>query len=300
MFFGVNAHCVPEDFVDDHGDEVWNVEDCDSDLDSEIDSSPSTPRAPPAKAPASLTPSEFVRNQIGTASLRLPTSLPTPAAAVKIRPVPSSSSSLGQQASLQLALHFRKENDSLRGNLVDAQRQAEEANAASDERGNVDFAHLLELAKEFEMDDDNSTTNQADNSPIGAIRLDDDDNDADEKDAEILSLKSQIAAAKTAMTQSSSTKAASVTSLQNPMTNVCGFWISSKSGELHRIGQREDNANCSSKWESWEVVDLVAGLLTLSDTKGYICTAERLRTRTFGESLIWISGDLWTRHATSV
>ena len=47
----------------------------------------------------------------------------------------------------------------------------------------------------------------------------------------------------------------------------------------------------------WEIVDLDHESVTLKSDSGIEHTIERLKTRMFGESLLWGSGDLWTRHS---
>merc|ERR1719265_1644626 len=120
---------------------------------------------------------------------------PAPVVEIRQKQIPSLQSQAQTSApwmkgATQLALHLRKDNERLRQLLVEAQREAEQALEQGESKSNVDFAHLLELVKEFGTGlDEGAEPAQGDDAQMcmsfntQEFRMDDDD--VDEKDQEI-------------------------------------------------------------------------------------------------------------------
>lgn len=276
-----NRDIVCADAVD--GDEVFECgSDVDSGCDSEVESEPSTPRPPPqpVQAPVQATPQKVA---------------PPPAVKVRTVNMPKTEVSPWQKSSLDLALHLRKDNENLRLLLVEAQKQAEQALADGEHKA-VDFAHLLELVKEFGTGLEGcvpvgGTDPMADALNAEQFRLDDDDND--ERDLRIQQLEAEVVALQ-AQLQQEGTGAKPGSDL-DAATWLDGHWASQKSGELQRISRAgQVTESGAAQCESWIAVEIDADSVTLRGSDGREHTVERLQTRMFGEALLWGHGDLWT------
>lgn len=315
----VCAAFSPEDAVGHcEGDEVWE---CDSEVESCSNASHSDEESD-GDMPLPLPPSP-VAAQIQTIlqqkrmapPVPVPKKMPPPPA-LQVRTVktaPAQGPSPWSKGAMELALHLRKDNERLREALVDAQRQAEEAveqgesNSAKD--SNVDFAHLLELVKEFGtgLEDIGETEH-----PDGAVetcmsfnteefRMDEDD--VDDKDMEIKRLESELAELKDKLEmQQLGAKCAMIQDEEDEdahgPSELVGYWVSSKSGGLHRVGEAEDDVEADvASCTEWQVVEADKESVTLMCNKGVEHTVERLKTRMFGDALLWGSGDLWTRQS---
>jgi len=208
--------------------------------------------------------------------------------------------------------------------LADAQRIAEEA--ASKRPDSTNFAHLLELVKEFSTDVADCTEQNAEDSENATMvsmnaeefRLDDDDED--ERDLHLQKLKAQVAGAKTDLARSSAAALRAEpdsdssddesdsdaeesdlnqkvdSMLPKPVDRSDGYWTSSKTGLRHHISwdilrMARPGVGC----EAWQAVRTSAGSLTLRGTDGRQHVLERLQTGMLGEALLWNSGELWTR-----
>lgn len=195
----------------------------------------------------------------------------------------------------QLVQHLRKDNERLQQLLVDAQCEAEEASQRGQDKGNVDYAHLLELAKEFStsIGDDAGPENEM--SDTQGFRMNADD--TDEKDLKIKKLKAEIIDVKDKL----SMRQSCVKSHQQKQNRkkkdseeLVGCWVSSKTSELHLL-----HLNACPEYAStatrWQITEIKKESLTLQNSNGMEHTVERLKTKMFGESLLWGSGDLWTK-----
>jgi hypothetical protein len=210
---------------------------------------------------------------------------------------------MSSNAATNLALHLRKDNERLRELLVEAQKQAEEALESGDNKSNVDFAHLLDLVKEFGTglgDCAGGDDHQEDNAEMclsfntQEYRMDADD--VDEKDMEIKRLESELAELKDKLKlQESGVKPLAATLDDEASLELVGYWVSSKTGELHHIVRADTDTDIDAPDATeWEIIDVDAESVTLKSDSGVDHTIERLKTRMFGESLLWGSGDLWT------
>lgn len=239
---------------------------------------------------------------------------------------PRNTSSL--QRATEMAVQLRKDNEQLRKMIADAQKIAEEA--AGNRQGtpsSPEFAHLLELAKEFSTDLANCTRQEterlgnATEISLNAeeFRLDDDDDD-DEHDLHLQKLKAQVAAAKTDLARVSaaalraepdsdsesddesdsdveSDSECSSRAVAMPPKSVDrsdGFWTASKTGQRHHISW-SGHAHVAKGCTAWQATKSTAASLTLLGGDGHQHVAERLHTRMLGEALLWNSGELWTR-----
>jgi hypothetical protein len=298
------------------GDEVWECDDSDvescsgseQDSDAELPLPPSPVAAQvqhvlqykgttPHKMPAP--PGVQVRTVQMPAKTTSSGGYPSGQPDVAIRSV--ASPSMSSNAATNLALHLRKDNDRLRQLLVEAQKQAEEALEQGDNKSNVDFAHLLDLVKEFGTGlGECGETQQEDNAEMclsfntQEYRMDADD--VDEKDMEIKRLESELAELKDKLkTQNSGVKPISATLDEEASLELVGYWVSSKTGELHHVVRADTDTDIDApNATEWEIVDVDAESVTLNSDSGVEHTVERLKTRMFGESLLWGSGDLWT------
>lgn len=268
------------------GDEVFDCgSDVDSGCDSEIDSEPATPRPQIRSSP------------------RPPQASPQKVAcppAVKVRAVntPKVEASPWQKGALDLAVHLRKDNEQLRLMLVEAQKQAEQA-IADGEHKSVDFAHLLDLVKEFGTGLEGcvpagqmnvSRDPMADALNAEQFRLDDDE--VDERDQKIEELEAEVAALTSQLQQDNAGD-----SDLGAATWLDGAWLSQKSAQLHTIcrpGKNNVAEPATSQCTEWTAVEVDALSVTLRGTDGREHTVERLKTRMFGEALLWGHGDLWT------
>eukprot|EP00746_Dinoflagellata_sp_MGD_P001505 gnl/MRDRNA2_/MRDRNA2_102839_c0_seq1.p1 gnl/MRDRNA2_/MRDRNA2_102839_c0~~gnl/MRDRNA2_/MRDRNA2_102839_c0_seq1.p1 ORF type:complete len:233 (+),score=65.76 gnl/MRDRNA2_/MRDRNA2_102839_c0_seq1:97-795(+) len=215
---------------------------------------------------------------------------------------------------------LRRDNQQLRKFLADAQESA--AKAAS--RGkSMDFAHLLELVKEFstdlggsaQQDDVNLEYDAALSMNTEQFRLDADDED--ERDVHLQKLKAKVAAAKSDLARASvaALRAEPDSSdeesdsdsegeeersdcrlkvLQGPAGGLDGYWMSRKTGHRQYISSRDDSRR-QTGCTSWHAVESNAASLTVNGRDGQRHVAERLRTRMLGEVLLWDSGEMWTR-----
>merc|ERR1711939_42845 len=224
-----------------------------------------------------------------------------PLPAVQVRKVqtpslqsPAQTSSSWGKGATELALHLRRDNERLRELLVEAQRQAEEAMEQGDGKNTVDFAHLLELVKEFDTGINASVETDNGNDAemcmsfnTQEFRMDEDD--VDEKDMEIKELQGQL------KKQQSGVKPLTPQIDEESSMELVGYWVSSKTGELHHVVRADTDTDLDAPNAiEWEIVDVDKESVTLLSDNGVEHTVERLKTRMFGESLLWGSGDLWT------
>merc|ERR1712118_601806 len=128
-----------------------------------------------------------------------------------------------------------------------------------------------------------------------------DADDVDEKDMEIKRLESELAELKDKLqTQNSGIKPVCATLDEEASLELVGYWVSSKTGELHHVVRADTDTDIDApNATEWEIVDLDHESVTLKSDSGIEHTIERLKTRMFGESLLWGSGDLWTPHSES-
>merc|ERR1719310_586780 len=91
-----------------------------------------------------------------------------------------------QKGPMQLAVHLQKENEHLRGMLFSAQKQAEKAIEEGFNQSSVDYAHLLEIVKEFGDSVNNcSPTVEPSNVAVMSFNTEEfrlDEDDCDEQD----------------------------------------------------------------------------------------------------------------------
>jgi hypothetical protein len=217
-----------------------------------------------------------------------------------------SSSLGGTSAATELALHLRKDNERLRQLLVEAQREAEQALEQGQGNDKVDFAHLLELVKEFGTGMGEAAEPEQGDEPemcmsfnTQEFRMDEDD--VDEKDLEIKKLESQLAELKDKLaTQQSGVKPLLTSIDEESSAELVGYWVSSKTGELHHVVQADTDTELDApNAVEWEIIEADRESATLQSDNGMEHTVERLKTKMFGESLLWGSGDLWTRKSVA-
>merc|ERR1711998_581577 len=109
-----------------------------------------------------------------------------------------------------------------------------------------------------------------------------DEDDVDEKDMEIKKQQSGVKPLTPQIDEESSME-------------LVGYWVSSKTGELHHVVRADTDTDLDAPNAiEWEIVDVDKESVTLLSDNGVEHTVERLKTRMFGESLLWGSGDLWT------
>jgi len=306
------------------GDEIWECDDSEveSCTDAECDSEQESDAEMPLPLP--LSPAAAQAKQVTGHKGITPQKMPAPTPAVQVRtfqappkmaPLPAvhvrtvnpSLQSQAQNASpwgrgaTELALHLRKDNERLRLLLVEAQKEAEEALEQGDSKSNVDFAHLLDLVKEFGTGlGDSVDTAPADGDEMcmsfntQEFRMDEDD--VDEKDLEIKRLESELAELKEQLEIQQSSVKPMLTKLDEESSiELVGYWVSSKTGELHHVVRADTDTDIDApNATEWEIVDIDTDSVTLQSDAGVPHTVERLKTRMFGESLLWGSGDLWT------
>jgi hypothetical protein len=226
-----------------------------------------------------------------------------------------------QHAAIEAVVQLRKDNEQLRKFLADAQERAE---TAATRGKDMDFAHLLDLVKEFSTDLGGSVQQDGNTLESDAMvsmntehfRLDDDDED--ERDLQLQKLKAKVAAAKSDLAKasaaalraepdSSDEESESDTDseedehrdlkskvLHRPAGGLDGYWTSCKTGHRHYISSRSDSrrpAGCTS----WQAKESSTASLTLRGGDGQHHVLERLRTRMLGEALLWDCGEMWTR-----
>eukprot|EP00746_Dinoflagellata_sp_MGD_P163025 gnl/MRDRNA2_/MRDRNA2_90861_c0_seq1.p1 gnl/MRDRNA2_/MRDRNA2_90861_c0~~gnl/MRDRNA2_/MRDRNA2_90861_c0_seq1.p1 ORF type:complete len:352 (+),score=80.69 gnl/MRDRNA2_/MRDRNA2_90861_c0_seq1:95-1057(+) len=313
-----HAYSLHDPVAHGEGDEVWECDDSDvesnNNSDSEQDSDGELP-LPPSPVAAQV---KHVLQYKGVTPHKMPAppgvqvrtvqtppknsssgGYPSAQPDVKVRSVESPSFS--SNAATSLALHLRKDNERLRELLVEAQKQAEEALEQGDSKSNVDFAHLLDLVKEFGTGlGDCGETQQEENAEMclsfntQEYRMDADD--VDEKDMEIKRLESELAQLKDQLKmQNSGIKPVCTTLDDEASMELVGYWVSSNSKELHHIVRADTDTDIDApNATEWEIVEVDAESVTLRSDSGVEHTIERLKTRMFGESLLWGSGDLWT------
>lgn len=232
--------------------------------------------------------------------------------AVKVRTVAASATQASpwQKGPMQLALTLRKENETLRGLLVTAQKQTEELREEGQQQSSIDYAHLLDLVKAFGTGlEDCCEKPEEETDACGLMsfnteefRMDDDD--CDERDVQIQKLEAELADVKEQLAEKTIAVRALIDSDDEDEDEeedgilgkkLHGYWISSKNGEFHNIGcsgnAMEDSVPCTE----WQVTDIDDESVTLKGSDGPEHTVERIKTRMFGETLLWGSGDLWTR-----
>merc|ERR1719265_1599913 len=139
---------------------------------------------------------------------------PAPVVEIRQKQIPSLQSQAQTSApwmkgATELALHLRKDNERLRQLLVEAQREAETALEQGQSTDKVDFAHLLELVKEFGTGGEETEKSEEPEMCMSfttqEFRMDEDD--VDEKDLEIQRLEAELADLKEQMiTQQSGIK----------------------------------------------------------------------------------------------
>lgn len=317
----IHAYSLEETPIAGEGDEVWECDDSEvescTNSDSEKESDTELPLPPSPVA----TQVKHVLQYKGLTAHKMPAPpgvqvrtvqtpakmYPSPArqqADVQVRSAQSPSIQ-SSSAATQLALNLRRDNERLRELLVEAQRQAEEAMEQGDNKSNVDFAHLLDLVKEFGTGiGDSDETDKGDDSAEMCMsfntqeyRMDEDD--VDEKDTEIRRLESELAELKEKLKmQESGIRPLRTAVDEESSMELVGYWVSSKTGELHHVVRADTDTDIDAPDATeWEIVDLDHESVTLKSDSGIEHTIERLKTRMFGESLLWGSGDLWTPHS---
>jgi len=296
------------------GDEVWECDDSDAasctDAESDAETPLPLPPSPAAAQMKQMLESKPVPQSNKVASRPAVYTPPKMASLpeVKVRTVQTASlqsqaqtsSSWGKGAT-ELALHLRRDNERLRELLVEAQRQAEEAMEQGDGKNTVDFAHLLELVKEFDTGINASVETDNGNDAemcmsfnTQEFRMDEDD--VDEKDMEIKKLQCEVAELQGQLKkQQSGVKPLMPEIDEESSMELVGYWVSSKTGELHHVVRVDTDTDLDAPNAiEWEIVDVDKESVTLLSDNGVEHTVERLKTRMFGESLLWGSGDLWT------
>lgn len=212
-------------------------------------------------------------------------------------------------------MRLRKDNEQLKKVLADAQENAAKAAIKGKD---MDFAHLLELVKEFSTDlggssqQDNVNLESDEAVCMNAEHFCLDADDEDERDLHLQKLKAKVAEAKSDLAKASvaalraepdssdeesdsESEGEEERSDSRPKADgLDGYWISRKTGHRQYISSRDDcrrQAGCTS----WHAVESNAASLTVRGRDGQRHVAERLRTRMLGEVLLWDSGEMWTR-----
>jgi len=239
-----------------------------------------------------------------------PKMAPAPVVEIRQKQIPSLQSQAQTSApwmkgATELALHLRKDNERLRQLLVEAQREAENAIEQGQSKGDVDFAHLLELVKEFGSTGigENTEPNKGDEPEVcmsfntQEFRMDEDD--VDDKDLEIKRLNAEIAEAKEKLASQQSGIKPCLTKIDEASSiELVGYWVSSKTGDLQHVVRADTDTDLDApNAVEWEIIEADQESVTLQSDSGIEHCVERLKTKMFGESLLWGSGDLWTRKA---
>jgi len=314
------AHCLDEvDIAHGEGDEVWEcdseVESC-TDAESEQDTDTEMPLPLPPSPKGSQGEKMIQHKDTSGIPHKMSAPLAVPMCPPKMAPLPevqvrsvktpslqsqAQTSSPWMKGSMELAMHLRKDNERLRELLVEAQRDVEQVLESGQSKDNVDFAHLLELVKEFGNDMSDSVESGQGNETEMCVsfntqefRMDEDD--VDEKDLEIKKLESELAELRGKLaTQQSLTKPQLNTIDHESSMELVGYWVSSKTGELHHVVCADTDTDLDAPNAiEWEIIDVDIESVTLKSDNGVEHTVERLKTKMFGESLLWGSGDLWT------
>lgn len=286
-------------------DSVKTVQDCtsdESDLDADTARSfippPAVINAEPVRQFEPPPPSEgvtekkknipqtFQMDSVHTSPMRAP--LP----AVQVRSV--------QTSAAQLATHLKKDNERLKQLVLEAQREAEKALERDQGKGNVDFAHLLELVKDcdtsFGEDHDRGDEPEVCMSfNTQEFRMDNDD--VDEKIMKIKRLKFELAQLKNEMAVQQSSIKPALTKIDEPISvEPFGCWVSSKTGKLqHVVPSDAVKALTVPNAIVWQMIEAHKESALLLSHDGIEHTVEQIKTKMFGESLLWRSGELWTR-----
>eukprot|EP00746_Dinoflagellata_sp_MGD_P001898 gnl/MRDRNA2_/MRDRNA2_103614_c0_seq1.p1 gnl/MRDRNA2_/MRDRNA2_103614_c0~~gnl/MRDRNA2_/MRDRNA2_103614_c0_seq1.p1 ORF type:complete len:290 (-),score=67.85 gnl/MRDRNA2_/MRDRNA2_103614_c0_seq1:112-981(-) len=272
-------------------DSVKTVEDCSED-DSDLDQEAALSLVPFPQNAVRFEPAPRIEVAIPKKTVSPVMDADTDPVSPKRAPLPDVQVRAVQTPITQLVQHLRKDNERLQQLLVDAQREAEEALQRGQDKGNVDYAHLLDLAKEF-------STSIGDDVGLDMQGFRMDADDMDEKDLKIKKLKAEIADVKDklAMRQSSAKSHHQKQKRKKKGSEeIVGYWISSKTSALHFVIEsgcgKDVDASTATKWQ---VTEIKTASLTLQNSNGMEHTVERLKTKMFGESLLWGSGDLWTK-----